>query len=299
MLRLDRRVTTVAVGGLDDHGARVGRIGARRQDRVRPSAEVAGEQHARLPRGSQDARRAEHVARRREHHTDASADLDLLAVGSRPEPGDGLVGVRHGVERQRRVVPGVPAGAGVLRVTLVQVRAVPQHDRRQRVRSRRQPHRSAEPVAHQHREVPAVVQVGMRDDNGVEGVRWHGERLPVEASPAPLPLVEAAVDEEAMTAVLQQERAAGHGPGTAQEREDRLPAVHVDLPSHAPVRLVPHRQAALRGRHATRAGGPGRARLGATSCRATTPVDRCGPPALSCAAPRGHRVENEVLGGVR
>lgn len=62
-------------------------------------------------------------------------------------------------------MPGEPGEAGVLGILLLQVGAVPQDDGRRRCGSLGAPRWSGETVSHQGREVAAVVEVGVSEDD--------------------------------------------------------------------------------------------------------------------------------------
>ncbi|OIQ87496.1 hypothetical protein GALL_306630 [mine drainage metagenome] len=64
-----------------------------------------------------------------------------------------------------------------------------------------------------------MVQVAVREHDVVDAVRRHRERRPVAPSPLALALVQTAVDEEPVVAVLDQELAAGHDTGRSEEAE--------------------------------------------------------------------------------
>ena len=220
-LAVDRNVRPVAVRRLD-HGHVDLRYRLRRQQqRVVLPAEVAAEQHPvagqlddREP-GTEDVPRAVQRDRR------TAGQVRRLGGADRCEPGDREVGVRAVEQRQRRVVPRVPAGACVPRVLLLQMGGVPQHHGRQLGCRGTADNRTTEAVAHQRRQVAAVVQVRVRQDHGVDAHRRDRERLPVASPPHGLPLEQAAVDQVTMTVVLEQEPAAGDSAGRPQERQDR------------------------------------------------------------------------------
>ena len=98
-----------------------------------------------------------------QRHSGVTGQFDL-AYG-RPEEADGSLGIGRVEQRQWRVVPGVPVLAGVFGVLHLEMRRVAQHDRRDVRRTWGADHRAVEAFADQARQVAAVVQVGVGEDD--------------------------------------------------------------------------------------------------------------------------------------
>jgi hypothetical protein len=80
-------------------------------------------------------------------------------------------------------------------------------------------------LRHQPRQEADVVKMGVRQDNGVERCRRDRELLPVAFPQLLEPLKQAAIDEDALAAVLQQVLRPGHAPCRAEKRHGRHDAM--------------------------------------------------------------------------
>src|SRR4051794_13188654 len=84
----------------------------------------------------------------------------------------------------------------VSRVFFLKVARILEHDRAQINGRGGGINRAVEPLLHQPRDVAAMVEVRVRQDDGFNLIRRNGRGLPVTLAPLFLPLKEAAVDED-------------------------------------------------------------------------------------------------------
>ena len=153
---------------------------------------------------------------------DVVGDVDAGAEVHRGQRVERPDGVGLGVEREGRGVLGVAPPVGPCRLLLVEVAGVGQHDAGQLGRAGRAPHRSPEAVAHEGRQVAAVVDVGVGEHDRVDAGRRDGEALPVALPQLLQALEEAAVDEHPTGGRVEQEAGAGDGAGGPEEAQDRV-----------------------------------------------------------------------------
>ena len=186
---------------------------------MRVPAEIPGEQHG--PAGAFElhgrGRGPEDVSRVAEHDVHPGDQLDTLTESGRPEHREGEVRVGRGVERERGMVLGVTLAVGVVRLLLLEPSRVLEHDLGQLGGRGGAEHRAGEAVAGQGGQVPDVVEVRMGHHDRVDARRIHRERRPVAEPELLVALEHPAVDEDAAVTVLDQEPAAGHGAGGAEE----------------------------------------------------------------------------------
>ena len=119
--------------------------------------------------------------------------------------------------RAVRVAP-LPAGRP-LRELLLELRRVEEHEPGQLGGGRRAHDRAPEALLDQQREQPAVVEVGVGEDDGVERRRVHAQRHPVAHRLVGAALEHPAVDEDPRVARVDEVARARHGPGAAEEGE--------------------------------------------------------------------------------
>ena len=164
------------------------------------SPEVTAEPHAPRPavpsaqyelhrRGSED------VARRVQSALGVFAQGDRCAEGNRREEFARGLGIGLRIERERGIVLAGSDAVGIGRLFLLESAAVSQEDPDQRRALGGAQHATTKAVAHEPREVAAVVDVGMRDHHIVDGRRIDRERTPVPEPIGLQPLEEAAVDQ--------------------------------------------------------------------------------------------------------
>ena len=219
-----RVVDPIAVGRLDDDPVGVRRRLRIVEQRLVPAADVPGEEQPPPVRAEppvdEDRGRAEDVAGVAEARREAAAERDLVAIGGRREERERRLHVLRRVERHLGVRTGAPLALVALplegRVLDLEFGGIGEHDRGDLRRDGRRHDPSAEAVAHQPRQVAAVVDVGVREQHRVDGGGGDGEGLPVAGQELPL-LVEPAVDEHARAPVLEQVARAGDVVGGAEE----------------------------------------------------------------------------------
>ncbi|MCU0272382.1 MAG: hypothetical protein MUE34_04035 [Acidimicrobiales bacterium] len=167
----------------------------------------------------QDRGGPEDVAGRHELGLDPGGDRAPLPVGQRLELGEGPLGVVGGVERQGGPVLAVPALVGEAGLLLLQMGGVEEEHAAETDGARGGEDRTAEAVADDGRQVPGVVDVGVGQDDGVEAPRRHREGLPVALPQLLEPLEEATVDQDPGPTGVDEEPAARHRAGAAEERD--------------------------------------------------------------------------------
>ena len=145
------------------------------------------------------------------------ADVDGLAILAGPDIVHGLHSVLHRVD-------GLHQGAArplvlpvlILRVGLLDVGAVGEHDLQQIGGEAGGPDRAGKALLHQHGHPAAVVDVGVGDEHIVNGVGGEGQLPVVDLVPA---LLEAAVDQNSFSVDLQAVAAAGDALVRAEKAE--------------------------------------------------------------------------------
>ena len=105
------------------------------------------------------------------------------------------------------------------RVLFLDARRVRQHERAQVARARRAEDAAAKALADQPRQVAAVIEMRVREDDGVDRAGRDRERGPVAQPQLLEALEQAAVDENAMVAEIEQMLRAGDGAGGAEKRQ--------------------------------------------------------------------------------
>jgi hypothetical protein len=187
-------VQAVAVGGLDQHRVGGRRVGRRVHQQVVGTTEVAREQDAVPAHFQKQAGRAQDVAGGREGGPPAANGLEGLAERLRVDPAQAVQRIAACVQRQRRCVfrKAVPVGEGG--VFFLDVAAVGQKDAAEVARAGGGVHPSVKAFAHQHRQVAAVVQVGVGQDDGMDLAGHHRKGPPVAQAQLLVALEQPAVD---------------------------------------------------------------------------------------------------------
>ena len=206
------RVVAVAVGGFHQHivGA-VEELGVA-DDRLIHVADIAGEYDrprlAALAAGQLDAGGAQQVARVDKLRRHIVSDLHLLAVLAGLDILPHLHGVGHGVDGLHlRPAGSLVLAVLVLRVLLLDVGGVLQHDVQQ---LRCQPccdDAALKSVFDEHGDASGVVDVGMCHQHHVNTARMERQRRVVDLIPS---LLQAAVHQDFLSVDLQTMAAAGN-----------------------------------------------------------------------------------------
>ena len=209
----------VAIGRFDDgivrgvHELRVA------QQRLIDVAHVAGEHElfrlAILGQPQLDGSGTEQMPRIDEPRLNALRNAEPLAIRVSVKQLHGAHGVRHGVQRlDRRRAPALVLAVFPLRVRLLDVGAVAQHDVTQARRRDRGVDLTGKPLLIQQRDPPGMVDVRVRHQHKIELCRLHGQRLVLKQV---LPLFHAIVHEETLARRFQVRAAAGHLVCSAQK----------------------------------------------------------------------------------
>ncbi len=135
-------------------------------------------------------------------------------------------GVLNGKQRQSRPVAGIALPIGALRILFLQLRRVCQDDARQIRGRRRAEDASAKALPDQPREVPRMVEMGVREDDGMNVGRAHRQWLPVTLPQFLQSLKQPAVDQDALASDVEQMFGTGYGARGAEARQ-----CHSDQPS--------------------------------------------------------------------
>ena len=213
-------VPPVAVGRLDEDV--VGLVDRLRieEDRRRVAADVSREDEAPGSRArlelEVDRGRAEDVPGAPERPLEPGRQPHRLPV---VDPGHGLGGAGaflRGVEGQRGRVLGRPPSVVVRGLLLLEVARVRKHDPREILGPAGGGDGAAEAVLDQPGQVADVVDVGVREGDGVDPGGVDGQLVPVAQAEVLQPLVETAVHQEPPPGRLQQELRAGDRPRGAQ-----------------------------------------------------------------------------------
>ena len=168
-----------------------------------------------------DRGRPEDVACGYEGRSDRVGDPKRLVVGSGRQQLERGLGIGRGVQGERRVVPAEAAFVRESSLLLVNVCAVGEQDLAEVAGSSCRMDRAGESVTDEAGEPATVVDVGVREHDGIDGVRVDRKRVPVAPSELAHALEEASVDHHAASAVVDDEAAAGDGAGGAEESQQR------------------------------------------------------------------------------
>ena len=203
-------VQTRPVGGLNDEIVRFVHALRIFQNRLVEIADIAAE-HDLLPEAvffepQLDGRGPEQMADVREPDRRALGHADHVPVRARPEFRQNAFRVRHRVQ-SLLLRPSRPARFAVfpLRLILLNVRGVPEHDLAQARRGFRRIHRAAESVLVQKRQQTGVVDVRMRQKHKRDFRRRDGHRGIFEPV---APLLHAAVHQKERAPRFDQRTAA-------------------------------------------------------------------------------------------
>jgi hypothetical protein len=217
-----RRVNFPAVRALGDHEIeRPGRRLRIAEDRRVVPADVRGEEQPLRPVASArvplipleyDVGGAEDVARVVERERHAVADLRLhFVIDALPEFQHGG-GVGRAIERLDRLFArGAPAAIQIRGVLLLDLRRVHQHDARDLGGGRRDEDRAVEPVADEDRQPAAVIEVAVREDDGVDRAKIVRQVLVDPPGLLARSLVQAEVEQNAEAVHFQEVTRPGDG----------------------------------------------------------------------------------------
>ena len=227
-----RTCTAVAVGGLHDQIVGLLDDLGIAHDGLVGLTHVAAEEHldrlAPLLQTQLHEGRAQDVAGIVEHHGHAGSKLLGCAVVHRLEEADRPAGVVLGVERVDVPASGPASLARApLRLVLLDVRRVEQHDLGQVAGGQGRVDGLGEALLHQPRDPSRVIDVGMGQEHEVQLQRIEGERVEVESLLPVSSLVHAAIHQEAGVTHLDHVARSGdltRRPGDLQEHPTSLRA---------------------------------------------------------------------------
>ena len=186
-------------------------------DELRRTADVAGEDDtvglAVLRDHELDHRRAEDMARIAEGRRDPLSGGKGLVVIHGREQRKGGPGVLFGIKRCGALFPFSEAfAAPPLRLDLLNVGAVQEHDLKEITGRPRHVHLSVKPLLHQPREESGMVHVGVRHQDELDFPRIVNVDIPVAPFDLVVALVHPAVDGETPSRRFDDETGAGHRP---------------------------------------------------------------------------------------
>lgn len=104
-----------------------------------------------------------------------------------------------------------------VRIALQQMSAVPQENLAKRCSRRGAINRPIEAVPHQPGQVSRMVEMGVRDDNGVDGARRDGKVRPVSFPEFAFTLEQSTIDKDIRRPEAKQGLGAGNGPVRTEE----------------------------------------------------------------------------------
>jgi hypothetical protein len=178
-----------------------------REDRPRVAPEIAAEQDAAAALvGSrhQHVRRSQQVSGVDELDLDALHDLDLFSVVRNLESRQRFGGVLFRVERERGLVLTEAALVRELRVFLLQVRRVGQHQPAEIERAAGAVHGALEALRHEARQPAAVIDMRVREDDGVDRLGGDRQRRPVAQAKLLQSLEQSAVEQDPLAVYFEE-----------------------------------------------------------------------------------------------
>ena len=152
-----------------------------------------------------------------EFDLDVGNDRHRPVVADRLQLRDRTKRVGFGVERERRGVLGEPVSIGVGRVLFLDASGIGQNDAAEIERPCRAEHATAKPLRHETRQIPAMIEVGMRQHDRIDVGRPNRKRLPIPFAQFLQPLEEPGINQHPGGAGVEQVFGAGHRPRGSQE----------------------------------------------------------------------------------
>ena len=198
-------VVAVAVGRL--HHDIVGLFEKLRvaDDRLVDVADITGEDdrlvHAVFLQFERDGRRAEQMPRVGEHRAHTLAEVDLFFILAGRHVLEDIQRVLLGVERLNVLAArSLALAVFILRIALLNVGGVEQHDLHEVCRQARRQDAAVEAVFHQQRDAARVVDVRVGDEQNIDAAGSESEITVVELVAS---LLQSAVDEDLLAVDLQ------------------------------------------------------------------------------------------------
>ena len=212
------RMRAVAVSAFQQHRVRLDGIVGIGEERGPVAAQVAGEQEPPAVGPDVEECAAENVAGLVEGDLDAVDHVDGNVVPEPFQPPRRGLGIGGGVQRQSRLMLAVPAPVRVPRFLLLQVPAVGEQQPGELARRLRAHDPSHHALGAQARKKAGMIDVGVRQDHGVELSRRP--RFPISQAQLLAALEQARVDQDAFARRRGEEVArSGDGLGGAKESD--------------------------------------------------------------------------------
>ena len=156
---------------------------------------------------------------RRELDRDAWRHFDRPLVSERLQVGERTSCVSLCVQRQRRAMFRVAVLVGLPRVFFLDAAGIRQYQPAQVGRTAGAEDAPAEALRDEPRQVADVIEMRMRQDDGVDRVRRHRTILPVSEPEILQPLEQSAVDKDAVPPVIEEIFRPGDGARRAEKRQ--------------------------------------------------------------------------------
>jgi hypothetical protein len=197
-------VKPIAVGRFEQQDVGLADGRGIRKDRPAVAAEIAAEQN-RLPsypdpgvRGAQQMSGVDELDLETRNHRHGTVVADRL------QSIEGAGGVDFRVERLRGDVFRVAMLIRLPRVLLLNVRRIRKHERAQVARARRTKDAAAKALADQSRKVTAVIEMRVRENDGIDLRGGDRQRGPVTTPQLFETLKKSAIDQNPMVAEIEQ-----------------------------------------------------------------------------------------------
>ena len=224
-------VDAIAVGGFDEQVVRLRDRRRVRQDRPAEAPEVAAEHNGAAVNPHAHVRGAEQVSRVDELRFDAVRDRHRPIVAARLQLRHGAERVDFGIERQRRLVLREVVAVRERGVFFLQASGIGQHDLAEILRAQRAEHAAAEALRDEPRQVAAVIQVRVGQDDGLEARGGNRQILPVPQAELLQALEQPGIHHDAGAVRFHQVLGTRDGPRRSEKRHrDHLPLPYL-LPS--------------------------------------------------------------------
>ena len=222
-------VQPVAVGRLEQQ--HVGALDRRRVRQHGPAvaAEVAAEQHRLVADPESRVGRPEQMTGIDELDLHAGHDRHRTVVADRLKLRQRPRRVELGIERQRGRVLRIAVPVRLARVFFLNVRGIGQDERAQIARARRAEDAAAESAGDQPRQVAAMIEVRMRQDDRVDPPRDRSEARPSSVRAAPSAPETARNPPARGDPQVQQMLRPGDGAGGAEKRQRGHPMTILEV----------------------------------------------------------------------
>ncbi len=163
------------------------------------------------------------MAGRQEVELDARCDGYFAVESDRLQLHQGARGIVARIQRQSRVMLRVPLPICLACILFLDVCGIGQHHRTQILRAWRAEDTAAKSIRDEPRQIAAMVEMGVREDNRVDAAGGKRQRLPVAFPQFLQALEEPAVDEDAHAGGVKEVFRAGYCAGGAEEGQGRHP----------------------------------------------------------------------------